>query len=131
MMLPLLWSFFSQGSSSEELHTSAKILLHEALMLLRGLSHSLTSAICSSILSFSVHLFLIGFLVSCCAIFFTSGNCTHINYKNRTFCYTKVIVTKLLKKKNCCIYDGLWCLRHNAQVPISFQGYGASLLLGL
>jgi hypothetical protein len=82
-------------------------------------------------LSFSVHLFLIGFLVSCCAIFFTSGNCTHINYKNRTFCYTKVIVTKLLKKKNCCIYDGLWCLRHNAQVPISFQGYGASLLLGL
>ncbi len=40
MMLPLLWSFFSQGSSSEELHTSAKILLYEALMLLRDLSHS-------------------------------------------------------------------------------------------
>jgi len=81
MALLLLWSFFSQGSSSEELHTSAKILLHEALMLLRDLSHSLTSAICSSILSFSVHLFLIGFLVSCCAIFFTSGNCNLHSYQ--------------------------------------------------
>jgi hypothetical protein len=81
MMLPLLWSFLSQGSSSEELHTSAKILLHEALMLLRDLSHSLTSAICLSILSFSVHLFLIGFLVSCCAIFFTSGNCNLHSYQ--------------------------------------------------
>lgn len=81
MMLPLLWSFFSQGTSSEELDTSAKILLHKALMLLRDLSHSLTSAICSSIMSFYVHLFLIGFLVSRCVIFFTSGNCNLHSYQ--------------------------------------------------
>jgi hypothetical protein len=32
-------------------------------------------------LSFSVHLFLVGFLVSCCAIFFTSGNCNLHSYQ--------------------------------------------------